>query len=650
MLIMPNSKATLFRNQITESQNPGATCSVVVLAVLAGLLVLCMLPACAQTKPDNQSRARRVTRENARTLNVRAGGSFQAALNEAQFGDTIILEAGATYTTPSIRGFFLLPAKSGGSQTDADYITIRSSRADKLSNGRVTPADRVNMAKVVALGSGGALGTENNSRYWKIVGLEITNRSSGTADEHVGTLVELGNYQSGVQKLWFDRCYVHPQEDGTTDYTRTATRGFGVNGVKDFRLSNSHVSGFMGHYQHNPADYIDSEAIASNIGHGYLIENNFLQGHFNTIFLGGGGTGTNNTGIVQASPAPTLTSATLSTVNNLTVGDYISFPQPTGSNANARVESISGNSLTFTKLDKFDRGCSCRVPAVPPHAEAVARWNGEIISDAIVRRNTFDIDTANAQYEFDTYNRRMPKGYLEIKHCDTCLFEGNIFQGWPSVIALNSVNQNGDSPWTTIKNFTFKNNWIKNFGTAFSGALGNPKGYALWHMATEGTNIVVENNLFTQTNNLPDEYGYTKIAIWGYGNGVVIKHNTFINSSGGGPMFASNGPITNFTFKDNIAFNNMYGMNCGLATFSACYPKLTIIKNVIVRNAESGYSLESAYPNNYIAQGIDSVGFTNFRGGDYRLASSSRFKGKGSDGSDPGVNFEELKEALGISG
>ncbi len=622
-----------------------------VFVVMVVFGVLCLLVACAQTKTDaTQTRPRQVATSSStgKIINVGKSKTLQAAFNEARFGDTIVLDADTPFTAPSAKEPFVLPAKSGGTGTDADYITVRSSRADQLPAGRVSPADKNNMAKIVALGPGGALGTQNNTRYWKFVGIEVTNRSSGTAAEHAYTLIELGNYQTGVQKLWFDRCYVHPQEDGTTDYTRTATRGFGVNSVNDFTLTNSYVSGFFGHYQHDPADYIDSEALASNVGHGYLLENNFLQAHFNTIFLGGGGTDTSNTGVVQAA---TLTSATLSTVNNLKVGDYVSFPQPSGANANGRVLSITGNAITFTKLDKFDQGCSCRVPSVPPQAGAVARWNGEIITDFIARRNTFDVDTANAKYEFDNYNRRMPKGYLEIKHCDTCLFDGNIFQGWPSSIALNAVNQKGDSPWTTIRNFTFTNNWIKNFGTALSVALGNPTGSALWHMTTEGSNIVFANNLFTQNNTLPDDYGYTKIAIWGFGNGVVIQHNTFINNgaNGGGPMLASNGPIKKFSFKDNIAFNNLYGINCGLGDFSVCYPGWQELKNVIVRNIDPGYELETAFPRSFIAPGIDSVGFVNYRDGNYRLASSSRYKGRATDGTDPGVNIDALKQA-GVDG
>src|SRR6059036_1747101 len=53
-------------------------------------------------------------------VNVPSGGDFQAALNNAQPGDQIVLAAGATFTGP-----FTLPVKSGNS-----WIVIRTSTPD----------------------------------------------------------------------------------------------------------------------------------------------------------------------------------------------------------------------------------------------------------------------------------------------------------------------------------------------------------------------------------------------------------------------------------------------------------------------------------------------------------------------------------------
>jgi hypothetical protein len=64
-----------------------------------------------------------------RVTTLRAGDDLQAALKSARFGDTIVLQAGATFTGPII-----LPFKGAGTGTDADYITIRTSEMSGIAN------------------------------------------------------------------------------------------------------------------------------------------------------------------------------------------------------------------------------------------------------------------------------------------------------------------------------------------------------------------------------------------------------------------------------------------------------------------------------------------------------------------------------------
>src|SRR5437667_2801861 len=83
------------------------------------------------------------TEVHASTISVAAGGDLQAALNAAQPGDVILLQAGATFT-----GNFILPVKSGSSM-----ITIRSSAADASLPGtdlRVSAADAPLLPKIVS--------------------------------------------------------------------------------------------------------------------------------------------------------------------------------------------------------------------------------------------------------------------------------------------------------------------------------------------------------------------------------------------------------------------------------------------------------------------------------------------------------------------
>src|SRR5439155_24008914 len=68
------------------------------------------------------------------TIVVGAGGNLQAALNAANLGDVITLQAGATFTGP-----FTLPNKTTGT----GWITVRTSALGSLPapGNRVRPSD-----------------------------------------------------------------------------------------------------------------------------------------------------------------------------------------------------------------------------------------------------------------------------------------------------------------------------------------------------------------------------------------------------------------------------------------------------------------------------------------------------------------------------
>src|SRR6476646_4959522 len=68
---------------------------------------------------------------NRRTITVGAKDSVQAAINAAQPGDTVVLQAGAVF-----KGNFTLPVKSGTGE-----IVIQSSRVAELrENVRINPS------------------------------------------------------------------------------------------------------------------------------------------------------------------------------------------------------------------------------------------------------------------------------------------------------------------------------------------------------------------------------------------------------------------------------------------------------------------------------------------------------------------------------
>jgi len=220
----------------------------------------------------SQSQATRPGRQRVTTL--KAGDDLQAALVSARFGDTIILQAGTTFTGPII-----LPFKGGGSGTDADYITIRTSELSGIANDaeRVKPALHARaMPKITAPQEKAAVGTEPLAHHYKFVGVEFLPASNAS---YVYNVIDLGSsdYTSTLQfphHLIFDRCYIH------SPGLNRARRGFALNSAET-SIVNSHVSGFAG-----AGD--ETQAIAGWNGPGpFHIVNNYLEGAGEVVLIGG---------------------------------------------------------------------------------------------------------------------------------------------------------------------------------------------------------------------------------------------------------------------------------------------------------------------------------------------------------------------------
>ncbi|MBV9209500.1 MAG: hypothetical protein JOZ52_02660 [Acidobacteria bacterium] len=203
---------------------------------------------------------------HAATINVAAGGDFQAALNSAQPGDTIVLAAGATYT-----GAYTLPNKSGSA-----YITVQSSALSSLpaAGTRVSPANAPWMPKIVAPSYQAALQTSAGAHHFRFIGIEFTVVS---ADTTVYNLIELGTDQQTQQSqvphhLTFDRCYVHAhQNQSSVGWVRN---GFVLNAsnvqivesyISEFRLTDNEGHGIVGWNGPGPFSIINNFIEASGI-------------------------------------------------------------------------------------------------------------------------------------------------------------------------------------------------------------------------------------------------------------------------------------------------------------------------------------------------------------------------------------------------
>jgi hypothetical protein len=200
-------------------------------------------------------------------INVPAGGDLQTALNNANPGDQIVLQAGATYT-----GSFTLPVKTGTS-----FITITTSKLSSLpaAGQRVTPANAPAMAKITSPNGTAAIYAGPGAHHYRFVGVEIT----APAGIYANTRVVIGSAAETTEaalphNIEFDRVYIHG------DPVFGGKRGIQMNG-KAITVQNSWLSDFK-------SDWQETQALnAWNTPGPLSIVNNRLEAAGISILVGG---------------------------------------------------------------------------------------------------------------------------------------------------------------------------------------------------------------------------------------------------------------------------------------------------------------------------------------------------------------------------
>lgn len=198
------------------------------------------------------------------TIHVNAGGNLQAALDQAQPGQTIQLQAGATFT-----GNFVLPRKTGTS-----FITIRTSTPDSSLPGseiRIRPEHEPLLPTIGSANTIPALRTAAGAHHWRIIGVRFT--AGGTGD-----ILALGDAAQAdptqlASDIVLDRIVIRGAETGVK-------RGIALNSANTF-VRNSYIAGVRLIGQ-------ESQAIAGWNGPGpFVIENNYIEAGAIGILFGG---------------------------------------------------------------------------------------------------------------------------------------------------------------------------------------------------------------------------------------------------------------------------------------------------------------------------------------------------------------------------
>ena len=226
-----------------------------------------------------------------KTLTVRAGEDASKALANASCGDTVELQAGATF------GALLVPQKNCD---DSHWIIIRTSASDsKLppEGTRLTPcyagvsalpgrpdlhcasAENV-LAKIEFNGKGGSgpVTFAPGANHYRLIGLEITRAAPGIC---VYNLVE---FKGPADHVVFDRVWVHGTAQDET------TRGIFLGGSRYLAVIDSFFSDF--HCVARTGACTDAQAVFGGVGDApmgpYKIVNNFLEAAAENILFGGG--------------------------------------------------------------------------------------------------------------------------------------------------------------------------------------------------------------------------------------------------------------------------------------------------------------------------------------------------------------------------
>ena len=535
-----------------------------------------------------------------KTITVNSGGNLQSALNSASCGDTIQLQAGATFV-----GIFTFPAKNCD---DNNWIIVRTSADDSLlpaEGSRLTPCyagvaslpgrpawqcastNNVLAKLVMPTSASGPVIFASGANYYRLTGLEVTRAA------FPGPVYELVLFRGAADHVEFDRLWLHGTAQGET------ARGIGLEGtniaIVDSSFTDFHCISVTGSCS-------DAQAIAGGSGNDvmgpYKIVDNFLEASGENILFGGG--------------AATTTPTDIEIRQNHFFKPLIWMKGQAG-----YVGATNGNPFIVKNLLELK------------NAQRV-----------LVEGNIMD-------YSWGGFSQSgfaillTPKNQSGANGSNLC----PVCQVTDVTIRYNLVRHVGAG-------FQIANALSDNGGVQLDG-----QRYSIHDVLIDDMDGKKYNggSLFAQVS---VEAGAPLLQ------NVTINHVTAFPSStmlSIGDRVATSGPMRNFVFTNNILSTGTYPVwstgggpeNCAysdkpLTTFNACFSPLNVAGNLLIGNTAAYPS--SAWPSkNFLSSTANTVQFTNYNGGiggNYGLQASSPFKGKGTDGKDLGADMDAINSAI----
>jgi len=660
-------------------------------------IIACIGPTLsAQTKPTLPQYQVNTDLSNSpvtgKSIAVSAGQDLQAAINSANPGDEIVLQAGATW-----HGSYTLPNKG---QTTS-WITIRSSAVGSLPGPgtRVSPTDAANMPTIMAPGSVVAFYLAPQANHYRLIGLEITE----TPKEPINYGLIMGGDPNDTNAadlpsyITVDRCYIHGQVLGHIKF------GWQLNGSY-LALIDSYVTEFHGLGQ-------DTQAITGYMGTGpFKISNNFLEGAGENIIFGGAYDAIPNTTAADVTftgnylykpdtwrtnsivPPPSNVQAQGSTGGSLTAGTYYyavialgtvgtlnTLPGQAQSarSSEVAVNVAAGQSAVSLQWNESTYGDSqdtrladnyviARTKDAPGSSTRNWAYMGTTPSAGATTISYIDKGSSSLTGFGEWARYWLVKNLFEIKNGTRWLVDGNVFENnWVNAqngfsILFTPRNESPFMAGNKITDITFRNNIVRhvaggiNVGSEDDTA---PASYASQQIPT--ARLYFYNNLFEDVNwnyngnGIFFEAGEGAFSGQSGAQDIILDHNTvFQNGNFADLGNCCGNQMQNLTFTNNVFGEGSYGwyvngLGQSYSAITQVVTGLTFSHNVWAGDPGPYQVSGNSFPSDF-----SQVAFVNYNGGsggDYHLSSTSLYKGTASDGTDPGANMDTLNAMLQVA-